>query len=97
MIYVSDHGGKQWITQIKHKLCMGKGNIFVLIEIEKKTKTKALMLNLCPHNALDSQSKSLKYITHKTILLCLSHSEWFHQHKGSFLGPPSFIGEILLI
>ena len=47
---------------------MGKGNIFVLIEIEKKTKTKALMLNLCPHNALDSQSQDLQTLTHKTIL-----------------------------
>ena len=30
---------------------MGKGNIFVLTEIEKKTTTKALVLKLHSHNA----------------------------------------------
>ena len=36
-LYDNDHGEKQWTTQIKDKLFMGKGNIFVLINIDKKS------------------------------------------------------------
>ena len=78
IVYVNDQGEKHWNNSYQHKLFMGKGNIFVLIEIKKKTTTKGLILKPCYHNALDSQSQALQYLTQKTILFCLSHLEWFH-------------------
>ena len=50
---------------------MGKGNIFVLIEIEKKTTTKALMLKPCSHKLLISTHK---LYTLYNILLTRPHS-----------------------
>ena len=66
---------------------MGKGNIFVLINIEK-TVIKALMLNPCPHNvySLTFTNSTISQNSHsQDHTLFLLHQECFQQHKGTFL------------